>query len=223
MEFSGWLGFLSASIFLAFVPGPDNIFVLLQSATNGFRSGFFVILGLCTGLVFQTLCATLGLAAVVAASTWLFGAICVLGALYLLYLARGAWHAPIVAEPSARGFNPCPAGRLAARHTDEHHEPQGTDLFSSVLSSVSVRGGRRRAGLGTDAHHGNHIHRGDTACLHPDRVFCRGFVSSAEETHVAACSEQGIRRYLCSSRDLSALSDRVSSDGSVIFSPPFPL
>ena len=102
MEFSGWLGFLSASIFLAFVPGPDNIFVLLQSATNGFRSGFFVILGLCTGLVFQTLCATLGLAAVVAASTWLFGAICVLGALYLLYLAWGAWHAPIVAEPSAR-------------------------------------------------------------------------------------------------------------------------
>ena len=102
MEFSGWLGFLSASIFLAFVPGPDNIFVLLQSATNGFRSGFFVILGLCTGLVFQTLCATLGLAAVVAASTWLFGAICVLGALYLLYLAWGAWHAPIVAEPTAR-------------------------------------------------------------------------------------------------------------------------
>ena len=65
MEFSGWLGFLSASIFLAFVPGPDNIFVLLQSATNGFRSGIIVILGL-----------------------W---------SLYLLYLACGAWHAPIVA------------------------------------------------------------------------------------------------------------------------------
>lgn len=220
MEFSGWLGFLSASIFLAFVPGPDNIFVLLQSATNGFRSGFFVILGLCTGLVFQTLCATLGLAAVVAASTWLFGAICVLGALYLLYLAWGAWHAPIVAEPSARVSSLAPQAAWRRGTLMNITNPKVQIFFLAFFPQFLFEGAGRRAGLGTDAHHGNHIHRGDTACLHPDRVFCRGFVSSAEETHVAACSEQGIRRYLCSSRDLSALSDRVSSDGSVIFSPP---
>lgn len=222
MEFSGWLGFLSASIFLAFVPGPDNIFVLLQSATNGFRSGFFVILGLCTGLVFQTLCATLGLAAVVAASTWLFGAICVLGALYLLYIAWGAWHAPIVAEPSARVSSLAPQAAWRRGTLMNITNPKVQIFFLAFFPQFLFEGAGRRAGLGTDAHHGNHIHRGDTACLHPDRVFCRGFVSSAEETHVAACSEQGIRRYLCSSRDLSSLSDRVSSDGSVIFSPLSP-
>ena len=98
MELSTWLSFFAASVFLSFAPGPDNIFVLLQSASHGFRAGFFVILGLCTGLVFQTLCATLGLAAVVAASPWLFAAICIAGALYLLWLAWGAWHAPVVVE-----------------------------------------------------------------------------------------------------------------------------
>lgn len=102
MEWSGWLAFFSASVFLAFVPGPDNIFVLLQSAAYGLRSGLFVILGLSTGLVFQTLCAALGLAAVVAASQWLFAAICIAGALYLLWLAWGAWNAPVSTEPSAR-------------------------------------------------------------------------------------------------------------------------
>ena len=102
MEWSGWLAFFSASVFLAFVPGPDNIFVLLQSAAYGMRSGFYVILGLCTGLVFQTLCAALGLAAVVAASQWLFAAICIAGALYLLWLAWGAWNAPASSGPGAR-------------------------------------------------------------------------------------------------------------------------
>lgn len=102
MELAGWLAFFSASIFLAFVPGPDNIFVLLQSATYGLRSGLFVILGLCTGLLFNTVCAALGLAAVVAASQWLFAAICIAGALYLLWLAKGAWTAPVSTEPSAR-------------------------------------------------------------------------------------------------------------------------
>ena len=36
---------------LAFSPGPDNLFVLAQSAMCGRRAGMLVVLGLCTGLV----------------------------------------------------------------------------------------------------------------------------------------------------------------------------
>ncbi len=93
MELSSWLAFLSASVVLAFAPGPDNIFVLLQSANFGVRSGLFIVLGLTTGLVFQTMAAALGLAAVVAASQWLFNLICLAGMAYLLWLAWGAWRA----------------------------------------------------------------------------------------------------------------------------------
>ena len=56
-----------ASLVLAVAPGPDNLFVLAQSAVYGVRAGLTVVLGLCTGLVVQTICAACGVAAVVAA------------------------------------------------------------------------------------------------------------------------------------------------------------
>ena len=46
--------FFGVSLLLGFTPGPDNIFVMLQSAAYGRKSGFYVVLGLCTGLIFHT-------------------------------------------------------------------------------------------------------------------------------------------------------------------------
>ena len=43
-----------AVFLLSLAPGPDNIFVLTQSAVSGHRSGILVVLGLCTGLVFHS-------------------------------------------------------------------------------------------------------------------------------------------------------------------------
>lgn len=95
MEWSLWTAFLGASLLLAAAPGPDNLFVLAQSAAYGARAGMIVVLGLITGLVFQTAAAALGLAAVVAASPVLFTAIKLVGAAYLAYLAVMAWHHPV--------------------------------------------------------------------------------------------------------------------------------
>ncbi len=44
-----WSFFL-ASLVVALVPGPDNIFVLSQSASFGRKAGLVVILGLCWDL-----------------------------------------------------------------------------------------------------------------------------------------------------------------------------
>ena len=95
MEWSLWTAFLGASLLLAAAPGPDNLFVLAQSAAYGARAGMFVVLGLITGLVFQTAAAALGLAAVVAASPVLFTAIKLVGAAYLADLAVMAWRHPV--------------------------------------------------------------------------------------------------------------------------------
>lgn len=95
MEWSLWTAFLGASLLLAAAPGPDNLFVLAQSAAYGARAGMIVVLGLITGLVFQTAAAALGLAAVVAASPVLFTAIKLVGAAYLAYLAVMAWCHPV--------------------------------------------------------------------------------------------------------------------------------
>ncbi len=87
--------FFAASVLLALSPGPDNVFVLLHSAMHGRRAGLLVVLGLCSGLLFHTAAVALGLAAVFAASAAAFTALKLVGAGYLLYLAWGAWQAPV--------------------------------------------------------------------------------------------------------------------------------
>lgn len=82
--------FTIASVVLAFAPGPDNIFVLTQSAMNGVRAGVAVTFGLATGLVIHTAAVVLGLAALIQVSPYAFFALKLLGAGYLLYLAWGA-------------------------------------------------------------------------------------------------------------------------------------
>ncbi len=88
------LAFFTLSLILGFAPGPDNIFVLMQSATEGRRAGMVVVLGLCAGLVVHTLAIALGLAAVFASSATAFTVLKIVGAAYLVYLAWGAFRAP---------------------------------------------------------------------------------------------------------------------------------
>jgi threonine/homoserine/homoserine lactone efflux protein len=79
--------FFAASVLLALAPGPDNIFVLTQSALHGKIPGLCVTLGLCTGLLVHTSAVALGMAAVFKASAVAFNLIKILGAGYLIYLA----------------------------------------------------------------------------------------------------------------------------------------
>ncbi len=87
------LTFIVASTLLALAPGPDNIFVLAQSATNGRLTGLIITLGLCTGLAFHTAAVALGVAALFEQSALAFTALKILGALYLVYLAWTSFRA----------------------------------------------------------------------------------------------------------------------------------
>lgn len=86
--------FFAASVLLALAPGPDNVFVLLHSATRGRDSGLRVVLGLCAGLLVHTTALAAGLAALFAASATAFDAVKWIGALYLAWLAWQALRAP---------------------------------------------------------------------------------------------------------------------------------
>lgn len=79
--------FFAISLLLALTPGPDNLFVLTQSAMSGPRTGLAVTLGLCTGLIVHTTAVAVGVAAIVQASDIAYTAIKLAGAGYLLYLA----------------------------------------------------------------------------------------------------------------------------------------
>lgn len=79
--------FFIAALVVALAPGPDNLFVLAQSATHGAKAGFCIICGLCTGIVVQTCLLVAGVSALIAASPKAFFALQCCGAAYLLYLA----------------------------------------------------------------------------------------------------------------------------------------
>ena len=91
--------FVVASTALALAPGPDNLFVLTQSALHGRAAGLVVTLGLCTGLIVHTSAVALGVAVVFQTSALAFTALKVVGAAYLLYLAWGAFRAGASAPP----------------------------------------------------------------------------------------------------------------------------
>ena len=85
--------FFTASLALALAPGPDNIFVLTQSALHGRLAGLFITIGLCTGLMAHTAAVALGVAVIFQTSALAFNLLKVLGAAYLLYLAWQAFRA----------------------------------------------------------------------------------------------------------------------------------
>ncbi|MDO5653674.1 MAG: LysE family translocator [Brachymonas sp.] len=108
------LSFLGTAFLLALSPGPDNLFVITLSALRGVKSGLWMVLGLCSGLVVHTLAVALGVGALLATSVVAFTVLKVIGALYLLYLAWGAWRAsPATADtaPTVPALTPLQAWR----------------------------------------------------------------------------------------------------------------
>ena len=80
------LAFFGVALLVALSPGPDNLFVLVQSIQRGWRVGMCVVLGLCLGIVVHTAAVALGLAAVFAASAMAFTVLKFMGAAYLAWL-----------------------------------------------------------------------------------------------------------------------------------------
>ena len=107
------MAFFGVSMLLALTPGPDNLFVLLQSAQRGARAGLCVVLGLCLGIVGHASAVALGLAALLAASSTAFTVLKLCGAAYLLRLAWAAWRAPVAQGGAAPAAAPAAASALA--------------------------------------------------------------------------------------------------------------
>ncbi len=81
------LAFAGATVLLAISPGPDNIYVLTQSITNGVKSGLATTAGLISGCIVHTTLIAFGISAILVASPKIFLVIKICGALYLLFLA----------------------------------------------------------------------------------------------------------------------------------------
>ena len=81
-----WLLFVVASLVLIVTPGQDMILVMSRSIAQGPAAGVATAAGVSVGLVGHTVLATLGLGAILRASEWLFLALKLVGAAYLVFL-----------------------------------------------------------------------------------------------------------------------------------------
>jgi threonine/homoserine/homoserine lactone efflux protein len=86
-----YAAFVAAAVILNLTPGVDFLYVLGKSVTGGTRVGVASALGISGGLVVHTLLVAFGLAAVLTGSAWLFWAIKVVGACYLVVMGIRAF------------------------------------------------------------------------------------------------------------------------------------
>jgi threonine/homoserine/homoserine lactone efflux protein len=79
--------FLITSLLLSLSPGPDNVYVLSNTLSNGKKAGFFTVLGLVSGCLFHTILLTFGVSELISQSNTALIVIKVFGVFYLLFLA----------------------------------------------------------------------------------------------------------------------------------------
>jgi threonine/homoserine/homoserine lactone efflux protein len=84
------IAYTAAGLLLAATPGPDMALFLSKTLVGGKRLGFAALGGAMAGLVVHACAAALGLSALLAASAQAYGAVKLIGAAYLLWLAYHA-------------------------------------------------------------------------------------------------------------------------------------
>jgi homoserine/homoserine lactone efflux protein len=92
MEFSTWLAFFSACVFIAISPGSGAVLCMSHGLAYGVRNTSATIGGLQMGLLLVLLIAGGGVGALLIASDWAFMTVKVLGAAYLMYLGWSQWR-----------------------------------------------------------------------------------------------------------------------------------
>jgi threonine/homoserine/homoserine lactone efflux protein len=78
--------FVVASLAVIVAPGPDNVYVLTRGVAQGREVALASAWGMCSGLLFHTTLAAVGLSTILARSAVAFAVVKYAGAVYLLYL-----------------------------------------------------------------------------------------------------------------------------------------
>jgi threonine/homoserine/homoserine lactone efflux protein len=117
------LGFALVSLGMVLTPGPNMIYLISRSITQGSSAGLISLGGVALGFVFYMLCAALGITALVFAVPYAYDALRLAGAAYLLWLA---WQA---LKPNGR--SPFQVRKLAV---DGPRKVFAMGLFTNLLN-----------------------------------------------------------------------------------------
>jgi homoserine/homoserine lactone efflux protein len=104
MTLATWITFFLACWAISLSPGPGAIASMTAGLNQGFRRGYFTVLGLVLGIWTQMIVVVIGLGAVIKTSETAFTAMKLLGAAYLVWIGISQWRAgdrPLVATTDA--------------------------------------------------------------------------------------------------------------------------
>ena len=96
------ISFVIATATLAISPGPDNIFVLIQSITYGKKQGMAVVFGLLSGCLIHTSFVAFGLSSFIQSNVEFLFVLKLLGAGYMLFLAYRVFKSSNIINTKAK-------------------------------------------------------------------------------------------------------------------------
>lgn len=90
IDISQMVAFSGVAFLMVITPGPNMIYLISRSISQGKSAGLISLVGIILGFIFYMVCAALGITAFLFAVPYAYDTIKILGALYLLWLA---WNA----------------------------------------------------------------------------------------------------------------------------------
>jgi homoserine/homoserine lactone efflux protein len=106
MSLDLYLAFLTVSVALILLPGPNVALIVANSVAHGWRCGLLTVAGTSTAMLLQLSLTVLSLATVLSVMTGWLDWLRWFGVAYLLYLGVKAWRAPPVETRGPRAEAP---------------------------------------------------------------------------------------------------------------------
>ena len=98
------IAFIGAALVVVISPGPDTLLILRYTLASGRRVGLATVTGVQLGLAIHTTAAIIGLSVIIATVPALYGAIAIIGALYLAWLGYQSIRAGVVSLDNMDGL-----------------------------------------------------------------------------------------------------------------------
>jgi threonine/homoserine/homoserine lactone efflux protein len=129
-----WFAFVGTSILLLAIPGPTILAVISYSVSQGRRANIPIVAGVALGDSTALALSLLGLGALLAASSFWFTVIKMLGGLYLLYLGIRLLRAGVTPGKTVEAAAPMPRWKLFANaYLVAAFNPKGVVFYVAFL------------------------------------------------------------------------------------------
>jgi hypothetical protein len=128
--------FVVAGLLLNITPGPDTLYILGRSTSQGWCGGVVAALGIGAGLFVHTIAAAVGLSALLVASATAFTVLKWIGAAYLVYVGLSLLFARAANEPRTSPPPGAAANGVPPGLSYERSESQDSAILSSVPPAV---------------------------------------------------------------------------------------